>query len=210
MLAELEDLKIEKEAQAAKVKVTNPKPSASTAARISERGVTRSWNQEKPKKTKKQLKNEYRLPLEKYGPQWLEISKLIEFASHLSREEIYKVNNTYHRLTQGFPNEAFQLGEVTELTPYERKQENQRLLKHTRVKALKLLTDLGRESAINDFLAKAPLFEKKGIAFDTILALILRDELSIKDYDLLSWSWRVSFFRIHLEDPFINNPEETA
>lgn len=202
MLAELEDLKIEKEIEANKPKV-EPKP----IIRTSETKRTPSWREPSKKKTKKQKQNEFRLPLEKYGPQWLEISKLSDFASNLASFERAKVISTFNKLVDGHPNEAFDAfidaEEVSKLSKITRKKKNQAIIRNARREAYKLLKVTGRESAIQDFIRKVPEFQNVLVASDTILALGLRDKLSLRDYDLLTWSWRVTYYRIHPEDPFL-------
>lgn len=180
-LAEEEDRKISREIEKSKPKKTYHNPST------------------KAKKKKIGKAPIYRLPLEKYGPQWLEVNKLISFAGSLSPNELKKIS-------MGHTKADFKITSIGSKVTFIQKGESirgkQEELKATRKEAHKLLKSLNRETAIEEFLTKVPQF--KGVLLipaDTTLGLILRDKISTKDYDLLTRAWRIRFGKIYAEDP---------
>ena len=194
-LAELEELRVEKEE-----KINSKENKLKKHISQVEEGRKRSH---KKKENNIKKRAEYKLPHEKYGPQWLELAKLLELASYLSTTDVARVNETFNKLAGGSPDEPFSLESSLITTPATRKHENQQKLKWVRKQAYISLKATGRELAIDDLLNKAPAFQDKKVALDTILALTLRDKLSLSDYNLLTWSWRACFFKIHLDDTFM-------
>lgn len=141
----------------------------------------------------------YRLPMEKYGPQWIELNKLFSYAGSLNPSELKKISHGRTHLDfETAPIDP----KITFIEKNKLIKDGQAELKIVRANAHKVLRSFNRETGISEFLKKAPKFQGALlIPADATLGLILRDLLTAKDYDLLTKSWRTRLGKLHPEDP---------
>lgn len=173
-------------------------PSKQVKQKTPEKTYSRN-SQPKPKKTKKKKTVKFRLDMEKYGPNWMEVNKFISLASSLEASEIKKIS-------AGRTNADFiTLVSNSRLDSTEKQsliRAGKTELRAVRKLSHKLLQSLDREVAIVALLEKTPNFTQDLlIVADALLGLVLRDKIvGTESYDVLTRAWRVRFGKVHPDD----------